>query len=70
MDIPYYNFTNNDMLFEITKWHIIPYIHFPEIFLEKLCKYDNPRIIQWLLADKYVTIDTLNKYVKYIENNR
>jgi hypothetical protein len=62
MELAYFVFTNDELLKEITKWHILKYIHFPSIFLEKLCDDKNIGKLKWLFDDKYVTIESLNTF--------
>jgi hypothetical protein len=58
--------TNNDLLHEITKWHILPYINFPDIFLDIISNDDNINKLEWLFTESYITIELLNDYVKKV----
>ena len=66
MEVAYRILINEDMLKEITKWHILQYIHFPSVFLEKLCDDMFIDKLKWLLNDKLVTVDLLNAFVRDI----
>lgn len=67
MDPAYQVLTTNELLREITKFHILQYINFPDMFIDKICT-DDVYYIKWLLADNYVTFDTLDNYVKDISD--
>ncbi len=54
---------NNDLLHEITKWHILSYINFPDIFLDIISSDININKLDWLLSESYITIDMLNTFV-------
>jgi hypothetical protein len=58
--------TNNDLLKEITKWHILKYINFPDIFLNIICNDNNIYYLSWLLTDKYLTFEMLNIMVQNV----
>ena len=66
MSIAYYVLTDFDLLKEITKWHILQYIHFPDIFLNKFCNDTIIDKVKWLFESKYVNINLLNNFVKNI----
>ncbi len=59
-DIGYIVFTNNDILKQITKWHILEYLNDRERLINILCQDKNMDHLIWLLYDKYITTDTLN----------
>ncbi len=58
--------TNNDLLNEITKWHILPYINFPDIFLDIISSDININKLDFLITESHVTIDMLNNFVKQL----
>ncbi len=64
MNNAYFILSNDDLLKEITKWHILQYLQFPNIFLEKLCDDKNIEKIKWLFLEGLVTIESLNKCVQ------
>ena len=66
MSKAYLVLTNRDLLKEITKWHISHYIHFPNIFIQKLSNPKNLDKLRWLLNEQLITINTLNKLVQNI----
>lgn len=65
MNPAYQVLTTNELLREITKHHILQYINFPDMFIDKICIEDT-YYLEWLLRDKYVSFDMLNDYVKEI----
>ncbi len=64
MNNAYFILSNDDLLKEITKWHILQYLQFPNIFLEKLCDDKNIDKIKWLFLEGFITIESLNKCVQ------
>ncbi len=65
MNPAYQVLTTNELLREITKHHILQYINFPDMFIDKICIEDT-YYLEWLLRDKYVTYESLSDYVKEI----
>ncbi len=59
-DIGHIIFTNNDILKQITKWHILDYLNDEEHLINILCQDKNIDNLIWLLCDKYITVDILN----------
>jgi len=66
MELAYNVLTNEDILKEITKWHIFDYVQYPDIFLDIICNENNIYKLDWLLTNKYVTFGILDKYVREI----
>lgn len=63
MNLAYYILTENNLLKEITKWYILQYIHFPDVFLDKICDDRNIDKVKELLKNGHITIDLLNNFV-------
>ncbi len=53
--------TNNDLLFEITKWHIFDYYNDHKKFINIISKDKNINKLVWLINNNYVTINQLNE---------
>lgn len=64
MNTAYCVLTNEDLLREITKWHILKYISFPDIFLSIVTDDKNIHQLKFLLRDKFVTFESLFKMLK------
>ncbi len=52
--------TNNDLLFEITKWHIFDYYSDHKKFINIICRDKNINKLVWLINNNYITINQLN----------
>lgn len=70
MNVIYTALTNNDLFKEITKWHVLKYIQYPDIFLDLISHDDNLFYLQWLLENKYTTISTLNDIIRNVYDKR
>ena len=64
MELAYVTIRTDELLKEITKWHILQYLQYPNVFLEKLCIDKNIDKLKWLLTDKLITINLLDEFVK------
>lgn len=64
MNTAYLVLTNKDLLGEITKWHILKYMGFPDIFISIITDDKNIHQMKFLLKDKFVTLESLFKMLK------
>lgn len=63
-DVIYLVLTNNDLLKEITKWHILDHLDNDELLIKILCQEKNIDNLMWLLNKNYITMDILDKSAK------
>jgi hypothetical protein len=64
MNTAYCVLTNTDLLREITKWHILKYMAFPDIFIGIITNDKSIYQMKFLLRDKFVTLESLFKMLK------
>ena len=60
-DIIYSVLTNNDLLKEITKWHILDHLNNHEKLIKILCQDKNIDNLIFILKEKYITFDILDE---------
>jgi len=53
-------FTNDDLLYEITKWNIVEYMNYPDIFIDNVIREDKNCLIKKALAQNFITLDEMD----------
>jgi len=60
MNQAYEVFTNDDLLYEITKWNIVEYINYPDIFIDNVIREDKNCLIKKAIAQTFITLDEMD----------
>lgn len=65
-ELAYMILTNNDLLYEITKWYILEHIDDHKKFIDIICKDKNIVKLVWLLDNNFITIDKINQITQQL----